>query len=102
MVFSSFTFLCFFLPAVLLGYYLIPWFSCRNLFLVSTSLVFYGWASPGHMLYMLGIVALVYLASLSFFILKSHFLKTMCFWGAIAIVLGGLFFFKYFNRHFTV
>ena len=97
MVFSSFTFLCFFLPAVLLGYYLIPWFSCRNLFLVSASLVFYGWASPGHMLYMLGIVALVYLASLSFFILKSHFLKIMCFWGTIAIVLGGLFFFKYFN-----
>jgi len=40
MVFSSVTFLFFFLPAVLIGYYLVPR-RARNALLVAASLVFY-------------------------------------------------------------
>jgi alginate O-acetyltransferase complex protein AlgI len=44
MLFNSQTFVCFFLPAVVAGYYaLAPRRSARHAFLVLASLVFYGW-----------------------------------------------------------
>jgi alginate O-acetyltransferase complex protein AlgI len=44
MLFNSQTFVCFFLPAVVVGYYaLAPRRSARHAFLVLASLVFYGW-----------------------------------------------------------
>ncbi|MCX7725977.1 MAG: MBOAT family protein [Chitinispirillaceae bacterium] len=51
MVFSSFIFLFYFLPAVLIGYYLIPYgrnnrLYFRNLFLTIASYIFYGWHEP--------------------------------------------------------
>jgi len=45
MVFSSHIFLFYFLPAVLLLYYLMP-VRGRNLLLTVVSYVFYGWANP--------------------------------------------------------
>jgi alginate O-acetyltransferase complex protein AlgI len=45
MVFSSHLFLFYFLPAVLLMYYLLP-HRGRNLFLTLASYLFYGWANP--------------------------------------------------------
>ena len=52
MVFSSSTFLVFFLPAVLLGYYIIhP--RLRNPFLLAASLFFYAWGEPKFVLVML-------------------------------------------------
>lgn len=45
MVFSSHIFLFYFLPAVLLVYYLLP-LRGRNLFLTLASYAFYGWANP--------------------------------------------------------
>jgi len=43
MVFSSITFLFYFLPAFLIFYFLLPW---KNLTLLVFSLLFYGWGEP--------------------------------------------------------
>src|SRR5215207_3151342 len=56
MVFSSITFLFFFLPAVIVGYYVIPR-PGRNLFLLMASLLFYTWGA--------GAIVLVLLASIA-------------------------------------
>ena len=48
MLFSSSVFLFFFLPAVLLVYFLLPrkWLPVKNVFLLLASLLFYAWGSP--------------------------------------------------------
>lgn len=55
MVFSSITFLFAFLPATLLGYYVLPrrW---RLVFLLLASLVFYAWGEPVYVLLMMGAI----------------------------------------------
>ena len=40
MLFSSVTFLFYFLPLVVMGYFLVPATTAKNLFLLSASLVF--------------------------------------------------------------
>src|SRR6059036_1193291 len=55
MVFSSVTFLFFFLPAVLIAYYVVP-HGARNALLVLASLVFYTWGA--------GWIVLVLIASI--------------------------------------
>ena len=49
MVFSSIVFLFYFMPLMLIGYYLLHWFGSRHTkhaFLTLISYVFYGWANP--------------------------------------------------------
>ena len=45
MLFSSLTFLYFFLPAVLLCYFVVPE-RCKNAVLLIFSLLFYAWGEP--------------------------------------------------------
>ena len=52
MVFSSFVFLCAFLPIVLFLYYISP-ARIRNLVLLAASLIFYAWGEPVYVLIML-------------------------------------------------
>lgn len=52
MVFSSIVFLCIFLPAVIILYYICPVF-LRNFFLFLASLLFYAWGEPAYILIML-------------------------------------------------
>ena len=52
MVFTSHIFVFYFLPLVLLGYYLLPRRG-RNVFLLLASYVFYGWWRPGFLVLML-------------------------------------------------
>ncbi len=59
MVFSSFTFLLFFLPAVLLGYRFLPQ-KAKRPFLLFASLVFYGWGSPLWLLLLLYVMTVDY------------------------------------------
>ncbi len=59
MLFSSNVFLYFYLPAVLVLYYLTPR-KLRNLTLFVVSLVFYGWGEPVYVLLMLGTILLNY------------------------------------------
>ena len=57
MVFCSFTFLLFFLPAVLLGHRMLPE-KARRPFLLAASLFFYAWGSPAWLLLLLYVMAL--------------------------------------------
>jgi alginate O-acetyltransferase complex protein AlgI len=118
MVFSSHIFIWYFLPLALLGYYalgLAPQ-RYRNLWLVVTGYVFYGWAGPGFIALMFATTSLDWLVSL---IIAHDDWRFWRFWhtpfsalvrGAprtltqrtalkisIAINLATLGFFKYFN-----
>ncbi len=59
MVFSSLLFLFYFLPAVLLAYYLVPR-SWKNTVLLLFSLFFYAWGEPVYVLLMLAYIAVDY------------------------------------------
>lgn len=59
MVFSSFTFLVFFLPFTVIIYYLIKR-KQRNMFLLIMSLIFYMWGGPQYLLVMLGVIIINY------------------------------------------
>lgn len=61
MLFSSNTFLFGFLPAVVVLYYLCPR-RCRNVLLLVSSLIFYGWGEPKYVLLMLVSILLNYFA----------------------------------------
>lgn len=62
MVFSSLEFLFFYLPAVLLIYFLIPakFLAARNFALLAVSLLFYGWSEPAYIWIMLLSIAVDY------------------------------------------
>ena len=66
MVFSSLTFLIFFLPVVLALYYCIPsrWRGGRNTFLLIASLVFYAFSGVQFILLILAVIITVYLCGL--------------------------------------
>jgi alginate O-acetyltransferase complex protein AlgI len=63
MVFSSPIFLFLFLPITLGVYFLLPW-RARNLWLLGTSLVFYGWGEPKFVLVMLASIIINFLLAL--------------------------------------
>jgi alginate O-acetyltransferase complex protein AlgI len=66
MVFSSHIFIWYFLPLALLGYYAL-WLApqrCRNLWLVLTGYIFYGWAGPRFMVLMFATTSIDWLVSL--------------------------------------
>ncbi len=62
MVFSSLEFIFFYLPVVLLIYFLIPakYLAARNLVLLLVSLLFYGWSEPSYIWIMLLSIAIDY------------------------------------------
>ena len=63
MVFSSFSFLCIYLPVVLAVYYILPK-KARNLFLLIASLVFYAWGEPKYVLLMIFSITVNYVFGL--------------------------------------
>ena len=95
MVFSSNIFLFFFLPAVLLFYYLLPR-SLRNAVLLLGSLVFYAWGEPVYIFLMLFTILLNYLSGLMLERRKQEGRQAkgvlIC---AVVLNLGLLAFFKY-------
>ena len=62
MVFSSLEFMFFYLPAVLLIYFLIParFLAARNFALLVVSLLFYGWSEPAYIWIMFLSIAVDY------------------------------------------
>src|SRR5574343_51896 len=96
MVFSSITFLVYFLPIFLLAYHLTP-NKLKNLCLLIFSVVFYAWGGPKFILVILGTTFLDF-----HFVNAMHGAKTK---GAkkqwliisLAMNLGLLFYFKYCN-----
>lgn len=98
MLFSSITFLYYFLPCVLLLYFLAP-STCRkvnfkNIVLLCFSLLFYAWGEPYYVFYMLGSICIGYLSGLWIEkyqdTTKAKLILTM----SVALHVVVLFFFK--------
>jgi len=53
MVFSSLSFLCIFLPVVMLFYYLLPTLWIKNALLIVASLLFYAYGEPVYIVLMI-------------------------------------------------
>ena len=98
MVFSSFSFLLFFFPAVCLCYFLIPqrFRSARNLVLLAFSLFFYFWGESRGLLVMLAVILVSYCSAL--LIEKGRERKALRRLGLgleLLACLGVLFYYKY-------
>ena len=94
MLFSSITFLYGFLPCALLVYFVVP-DRLKNLVLLLSSLVFYGWGEPKFLVFMIVSVTQSYAAAL----LIERFFKTkiakLAFCASAAASLGLLAYCKY-------
>lgn len=94
MVFSSIVFIFLFFPLTILGYYLInPKF--RNYWLLFVSLIFFGWSQPNYLWIIVLNIVINYVAA--YCLENSHKYKKIILVTAIAVNLGILFYFKYFN-----
>ncbi|HPU58789.1 MAG TPA: MBOAT family O-acyltransferase, partial [Candidatus Avimonas sp.] len=97
MVFSSLLFLFYYLPVVILGYFIIPK-NFKNLWLLVVSLFFYAWGEPVFVLLMIGVILLNFISGLWIQRLKdigrlftARFALILC----IILNLASLGFFKY-------
>ena len=94
MVFSSISFLFFFLPAVLIIYYLMP-AKARNLVLLAASLLFYAWGEPAYVVIMIVSCLSGYIHGLLIEKNGAGRYAKMLLGSSIIISLGMLLFFKY-------
>ena len=94
MLFSSIPFLYYFLPAVLILYFLVPR-SLKNAVLLVCSLVFYAWGEPKYVFLMIATISLFFGCGLA--IGKCSSQKWKKFWLTVSVVvsLGLLAVFKY-------
>ncbi len=90
MVFSSITFLYYFLPIVLGLYYLAP-AKGKNLVLFLSSLVFYAWGEPKYVFLMLGTIVIGYAAGMLMGKLPRKLVMTV----SVGACLIALIYFKY-------
>lgn len=92
MLFSSIVFLGFFLPVVLIVYYVIPSIKYRNCVLLVSSLLFYAWGEPKFVLLM--IISILFNFSMGIFISERKSRKKILIF-SIIVNLIVLFIFKY-------
>ena len=100
MLFNSYLFIFVFLPITLIG-----WFGLNRLnhnraalaFLVGMSLWFYGYFNPYYLLIILSSLAINYLLSSIYDIIKKSYAKTVWLLCGIFFNLGILFYFKYYD-----
>lgn len=96
MVFSSIVFLLYFLPILLLVYFILP-DKLKNIFLLLASIVFYSWGAPQFIFVILGTTAL------DFFLVKwmseqqSELRRKAVLILSVCMNVGLLFYFKYCN-----
>ena len=98
MVFSSYSFLLFFFPAVCLCYFLIPrrFRTARNLVLLAFSLLFYFWGEAKGVLLMLGVILTSYVSARIIGGTDTPRLRRRLGLGLeLLVCLGLLFWFKY-------
>ena len=95
MLFSSSIFLFFYLPVVIIGYYLLK-NSYRIYFLLIASLFFYAWGEPRYVLVMLFSIIINYMCGLLIDASAAKIRKLVLF-VAVIMNLGILFYFKYLN-----
>ena len=85
MLFSSIPFLYYFLPAVLLVYFLVP-ARLRNAVLLISSLIFYGWGEPKYVILMIATIAAFYLCGLAIGRAESRTVRKV--WLTVSVVIG--------------
>lgn len=93
MVFSSITFLVFFLPAVLVFYFALPNLTYKNCVLFLASLLFYAWGEPEFLFLMIASILFNYYLGLK--IGENTLHKKLLLIIAIIVNIGILFVFKY-------
>ncbi|MCF0228879.1 MAG: MBOAT family protein [Parasporobacterium sp.] len=99
MLFSSLFFICIFLPVTLIIYYAVPW-KFKNFVLLILSLVFYAWGEPVYVILMMFSIVFNYMAGIQmgdFRKLKNERRRKIVFIFTVAVNLGMLGFFKYFD-----
>ena len=94
MLFSSINFLYYFLPIVLIVYFLVP-FKVKNLVLLISSLFFYFYGEPVYTLLMLATIFVNYICGLLIDRFRGKPLAKVFLWISVIISLGSLGFFKY-------
>lgn len=97
MLFSSLVFIWFFLPGVFLLYHLIPWKNGKNFILLAASLFFYAWGEPKYIVLMLISVLVNYLFGLMLSRTDGKRPRQLLLAFCLAVNLGLLGYFKYFN-----
>lgn len=98
MVFSSLTFLFFFLPTVIILYYLSKNRVWRNGVLLIASLLFYSWGEPKYLILILFAVTVSYFAGLAMECYREQVhVKKIVLAVAVVLLLCNLFIFKYLN-----
>ena len=85
MLFSSIPFLFYFLPAVLMLYFLVPR-PLKNTVLLLSSLVFYGWGEPKYLILMVLSIALFFGCGLAIGKAESKKMKKL--WLTVSVVSG--------------
>jgi len=85
MLFSSIPFLYYFLPIVLIVYFLVPRV-LKNAVLLLSSLIFYGWGEPKYVFLMLATIVLFYGCGFAIGKSKSQGLKK--FWLCVSVVIS--------------
>lgn len=95
MVFSSVVFLCFFLPLVLLVYFVIP-YKAKNYWLLIASMFFYAWGAPKFIAAVLVVLVIDYVLGNKIYESEGKKKKSFL---ALSILLnvGMLFYYKYSN-----
>ncbi len=94
MVFSSLTFLFYFLPAALILYTLTPK-KLKNFTLLVISLIFYAWGEPRYVVIMLASVTAGYIFALLCEKARSCVMRRVWLGCAVVVTLGFLIYFKY-------
>ena len=94
MLLSSLPFLYYFLPAVLIVYFLAPRWAKNGVLLLS-SLIFYGWGEPKYVYLMIATIALFYGCGLAIESVKRRTWKKAWLLVSIVLSLGLLAVFKY-------
>lgn len=98
MLFSSQVFLWFFLPLVFLLYFAVPGLKIKNTILLLFSLFFYAWGEPRYIVLMVVSICLNYVFGLAIDRAgQNGKLRTGLLWLCVAVNLGLLGYFKYFN-----
>ena len=85
MIFSSIPFLYYFLPAVLILYFALPW-KLKNTVLLLSSLTFYGWSEPKLLFLMIFTICLFWFCGLA--IGRAEAQKQKKFWLLVSVVIS--------------
>jgi len=93
-LFSSIPFLFYFLPAVLILYFLVPW-KLKNAVLLLFSLVFYAWGEPMYVFLMIATICLFFGCGIAIGRSKTTKMKKLWLTVSVVVSLGLLAVFKY-------